>query len=99
MVQAALEAPRILSLNSNPYFSGPYGKNDVLSDLINLIVSAQTAISHRLLSASIQGRMSFSSATTGTLALCRATSRATTSPTASTGMQRFISSSVLLGII
>ncbi|TVU12801.1 hypothetical protein EJB05_46461 [Eragrostis curvula] len=29
LCQAALEAPRILSLNNNPYFSGPYGE-DVL---------------------------------------------------------------------
>nr|UYI00183.1 GBSSI [Hordeum vulgare]BDR29168.1 granule-bound starch synthase [Hordeum vulgare]BDR29170.1 granule-bound starch synthase [Hordeum vulgare] len=26
LCQAALEAPRILNLNNNPYFSGPYGK-------------------------------------------------------------------------
>ena len=25
LCQAALEAPRILSLNNNPYYSGPYG--------------------------------------------------------------------------
>nr|BAL68137.1 chloroplastic granule-bound starch synthase 1 [Coix lacryma-jobi var. ma-yuen]BAL68138.1 chloroplastic granule-bound starch synthase 1 [Coix lacryma-jobi var. ma-yuen]BAL68139.1 chloroplastic granule-bound starch synthase 1 [Coix lacryma-jobi var. ma-yuen] len=29
LCQAALEAPRILSLNNNPYFSGPYGENVV----------------------------------------------------------------------
>nr|ARA71548.1 starch synthase [Eleusine coracana] len=29
LCQAALEAPRILNLNSNPYFSGPYGEDVV----------------------------------------------------------------------
>ncbi|RLN13601.1 granule-bound starch synthase precursor [Panicum miliaceum] len=29
LCQAALEAPRILSLNNNPYFSGPYGEDVV----------------------------------------------------------------------
>ncbi|KAF7843839.1 granule-bound starch synthase 1, chloroplastic/amyloplastic-like [Senna tora] len=28
-VEAALEAPRVLNLNSNPYFSGPYGEDVV----------------------------------------------------------------------
>lgn len=26
LCQAALEAPRILNLDNNPYYSGPYGK-------------------------------------------------------------------------
>ena len=92
--QAALEAPRVLNLTSNEYFSGPYG---VVSDTWNwLLITFFVKIVPSGWSASaMQGRTLFSLLMTGTLLFFPATWKVCTSLGEFTKMQRSVHSALI----